>query len=411
MGSHHAAEIKEERFAPSSRLTNIIRLLIGVGVVTIAAGLYTDGHRFWANYLLNNWFFLGLSLAGVLFVSIQSVSNAAWSLGYRRIAEAMGAYLPWAFAGFAVLMISTSMHWNHLYHWAHHGIAEEFLEGGQPNPEYDSIIAAKVPYLNVPFMAARMAVFFGLWILLYRAIRKQSILEDQEGGLLRIRRIKTLASIFLPVFAVTWAMSTWDYIMSIDTHWYSTIFWVYHFAAAWVAALSFIAIVAVLLKKAGHLPHLNDNHLHDLGKFMFAFSIFWAYIWVSQFLLIYYANIPEETIYFQERLEHFKVPFFVNVGVNFVLPFFLLMARGSKRQGNYLMAVAILLIAGKYLDLYLGVMPGTVGGHAHFGWMEIGMFAGYVGLFLWVVTRALASASLIQHKHPYIKEYATHEVM
>jgi hypothetical protein len=144
---------------------------------------------------------------------------------------------------------------------------------------------------------------------------------------------------------------------------------------------------------------------------VFAFSIFWAYIWVSQFLLIYYANIPEETIYFQERLEHFKVPFFVNVGVNFVLPFFLLMARGSKRQGNYLMAVAILLIAGKYLDLYLGVMPGTVGGHAHFGWMEIGMFAGYVGLFLWVVTRALASASLIQHKHPYIKEYATHEVM
>ncbi|MFM7910880.1 MAG: quinol:cytochrome C oxidoreductase, partial [Bacteroidota bacterium] len=113
-------------------------------------------------------------------------------------------------------------------HWAHHGIAEEFLEGGQPNPEYDPIIASKVPYLNVPFMAARMAVFFGLWILLYRAIRKHSLLEDQEGGLLRIRRIKTLASIFLPVFAVTWAMSTWDHIMSIDTHWYSTIFWVYH---------------------------------------------------------------------------------------------------------------------------------------------------------------------------------------
>ncbi|MFM7911261.1 MAG: hypothetical protein ACKO9W_03690, partial [Bacteroidota bacterium] len=121
MGSHHAVEIKEERFAPSSRLTTIIRILIGIGVVTVAAGVYTDGHRFWANYLLNNWFFLGLSLAGVLFVSIQSVSNAAWSLGYRRIAEAMGAYLPWAFAGFAVLMISTSLHWNHLYHWAHHG--------------------------------------------------------------------------------------------------------------------------------------------------------------------------------------------------------------------------------------------------------------------------------------------------
>jgi hypothetical protein len=411
MGSHHIAEIKEDRFAASSRLQQIVWAMVAVGLVTVVAGIALDGHRFWANYLLNNWFFLGLSLAGVLFVAIQSVSNAAWSLGFRRIAEAMGAYLPWALGGFGILMVATAMHWNHLYHWAHHGIAEEFLPSGQANPEFDPIIAAKTPYLNIPFMAARTVVFYALWILLYRAIRRHSLLEDQEGGLLRIRRIKTLASVFLPTFAVTWAMSTWDYVMSVDTHWYSTIFWVYHFASAWVAALSFMAIVAVLLKKAGHLPHMNENHLHDIGKFMFAFSIFWAYIWVSQFLLIYYANIPEETIYFQERLEHFKIPFFVNVAVNFVLPFFLLMTRGSKRQGNYLMGVGLILIGGKYLDLYLGVMPGTVGGHAHFGWMEIGMFVGYLGLFLLVVTRAMASASLLPYRHPYIKEYATHEVM
>ena len=218
-------------------------------------------------------------------------------------------------------------------------------------------------------------------------------------------------AMFLPVFAVSWAMASWDFIMSIDTHWYSTIFWVYHFAAAWVTAISIMAFTVIMLRRAGYLKIVSDHHMHDLGKFMFAFSIFWTYIWLSQFLLIFYANIPEEAIYYQERFENFKVLFFVNLFINFVAPFLLLMTRGSKRNDNMMLIVAVLLVVGKYIDLYQGIMPGAVGAHAHFGIVEIGMFLGFAGLFIFVVARNMTKANLIPMKHPYLKEYTTHEVM
>ncbi len=412
MGSHnhHDIAIKEEKFVFTGKLRNITFGLMGVGVLAMIYGLMTDSHAFWANFLLGNWYFLGVAIASLLFVGLISVTNAAWSLGFKRIGEAMMGYLPVAAVGFAIILLGMAMHWNHIYHWTHPGIADEFLADGSANPEYDAIIASKVPYLNIPFMAARAAIAFLAWILFARAIRRNSLAEDLNGGLRSLKRNKTLASAFLPVYAVTWALATWDFVMSIDTHWYSTIFWMYHFAAAWVTAISIITITAILLRRNGYLKVITEEHMHDIGKFMFAFSIFWTYIWLSQYLLIFYANIPEEAIYYQERFEHFKVLFFVNLIINFVAPFLLLMTRGSKRNDTLMLAVAVLLVIGKFIDLYQGIMPGAVGAHAHIGVIEIGMFLGFIGLFVFVMARGLAKASLIPFKHPYIKEFTHHEV-
>jgi hypothetical protein len=405
MGHHHEVAVHEEKFVVPARLRNITFGLMGIGLVAIVVGLMTDSHRFWANFLLNNWYFLGVALMGTLFLATQSVSNAGWSAGFKRIPEAMATYLPYAFAGFAIIIFSVLMHWNHTYHWTHEGIADP------TSPDFDEIIAEKVAYLNLPFMIGRVVVIFTLWYLFSRTMRRNSLAEDLQGGFKMLKRNKTISAIFLPVFAVSWAMACWDFIMSIDTHWYSTIFWVYHFAAAWVTAISIIALTVIYLRRAGYLSFVSEHHMHDLGKFMFAFSIFWTYIWLSQFLLIFYANIPEESIYYQERFEHFKLLFWINLVINFIVPFLLFMTRGSKRNENMMILVGVLLIIGKWIDLYIGIMPGTVGSHAHIGFVEIGMFLGFMGLFVFVFTRSLTKASLVPTKHPYIKEFVTHEVM
>lgn len=405
MGHHHEVAVHEEKFVVPARLRNITFGLMGIGLVAIVVGLMTDSHRFWANFLLNNWYFLGVALMGTLFLATQSVSNAGWSAGFKRIPEAMATYLPYAFAGFAIIILSVLMHWNHTYHWTHEGIADP------TSPDFDEIIAQKVAYLNMPFMIGRVVVIFTLWYLFSRTMRRNSLAEDLQGGLKMLKRNKTISAIFLPIFAVSWAMACWDFIMSIDTHWYSTIFWVYHFAAAWVTAISIIALTVIYLRRAGYLSIVSEHHMHDLGKFMFAFSIFWTYIWLSQFLLIFYANIPEESIYYQERFEHFKLLFWINLVINFIVPFLLFMTRGSKRNENMMILVGVLLIIGKWIDLYIGIMPGTVGSHAHIGFVEIGMFLGFMGLFVFVFTRSLTKASLVPTKHPYIKEFVTHEVM
>lgn len=405
MGHHHEVAVHEEKFVVPARLRNITFGLMGIGLVAIVVGLMTDSHRFWANFLLNNWYFLGVALMGTLFLATQSVSNAGWSAGFKRIPEAMATFLPYAFAGFAIIILSVLMHWNHTYHWTHEGIADP------TSPDFDEIIAEKVAYLNLPFMIGRVVVIFTLWYLFSRVMRRNSLAEDLQGGFKMLKRNKTISAIFLPVFAVSWAMASWDFIMSIDTHWYSTIFWVYHFAAAWVTAISIIALTVIYLRRAGYLSIVSEHHMHDLGKFMFAFSIFWTYIWLSQFLLIFYANIPEESIYYQERFEHFKLLFWINLVINFVVPFLLFMTRGSKRNESMMILVGVLLIIGKWIDLYIGIMPGTVGSHAHIGFVEIGMFLGFLGLFTFVFTRSLTKASLVPTKHPYIKEFVTHEVL
>jgi hypothetical protein len=367
--------------------------------------------RLWANLWLNSVFFTGISIIGVFFVAIQYAAQAGWSAGIKRVPEAFGAYLPWAF-GIMLLVFIFGHH--DIFHWTHSYLTETTLENGEPNPQYDEIIAGKTAFLNVPFYVIRMIVFFGAWIILYRVLRNASLREDLEGGTAFYHKSVKFSAIFLVIFAVTSSIAAWDWVMSIDPHWFSTLFGWYVFSSWWVAGLATITLAVVILKEKGYLAIVNDNHLHDLGKFMFAFSIFWTYLWFSQFLLIYYANIPEETIYFVERLRGYNGKYsalvFVNLFINFVFPFLVLMTRDAKRQYIFLKIVTVVIIVGHWLDFYLMIMPGTVGAYGGFGFLEFGFVALFAGLFVFVVSTALSKNSLIAKNHPMLQESIHHDI-
>lgn len=417
----------EERFLFTPRLTKalLITLVVGVALVALGAWMHSlgghhteaeGGHasgglftRLITNLWLNNVFFAGLSAIGVLFVAIHYASQAGWSALIKRIPEAFGHWLP--FAG--LLMLGLFWVGQHdLFHWTHPSLYEPHLPDGSPNPEYDAIIDGKKGFLNVPFYLVRMVLFFGLWYLLFWALRRTSTQEDLQGGTQYWFRARRISVIFIIFFAFSSSVAAWDWVMSIDTHWFSTMFGWYMFASWWVAGLALITYIIVLLKDAGYLKQVNANHFHDLGKYVFAFSIFWAYIWFSQFMLIYYANIPEESIYFVERWEGpYKGLFYVNLIVNFFFPFLLLMTRDAKRHVQFLRIVCPVVVLGHWLDFVLMVSPGVLkesGGSV--GPIEIGVLLCFLSLFLFVILRALSRVPLVAKRDPMLEESIHHHI-
>ena len=215
---------------------------------------------------------------------------------------------------------------------------------------------------------------------------------------------------FLVFFAVTSSTMAWDWVMSIDPHWFSTLFGWYVFSGMFVTGLTMITLISIHLKRNGYFQHINENHLHDLGKFMFGVSVFWAYLWTSQFLLIWYANIPEEVTYFQDRWENYKVLWVTNLVINFIFPFLVLMSRDAKRNMAYLVVAGVAILCGHWLDVYLMIMPGTVKANYGIGLLEIGMFAGFAGLFGYVTLNALTKAALVPKNHPFVEEASHHHI-
>lgn len=359
--------------------------------------------RLFANLWINNLFFTGLAAVGIFFIAIQYVVQAGWSVGFKRIAMAMASWLPIA----GLLMVIVFVLGNHdIFHWTHESLYDK------SSPDYDSILDAKKGYLNFGFYMARMIGFFGVWYLLFIQIRKNMLAEDIEGGVNRWKKNVTLSAIFLVFFGYSSSIAAWDWVMSIDPHWFSTMFGWYVFASWWVSGLSLIAFITVLLKDKGYLSIVNANHIHDIGKFMWAFSIFWTYIWFSQFLLIYYANIPEETIYFVERWKSDKYAtfFFLNLVLNFFLPFLLLLTRDAKRHSRFIKVVAPIILFGHWLDFYLMVTPGTLKENGGFGLLEVGLLMVFASAFIYTVLHSLAKHPLVAKNHPMMEESLHHHI-
>ena len=359
--------------------------------------------RLYANLWINNLYFTGLAIVGVFFIAIQYVAKAGWSVGFKRIAMAMASWLPIA----AILMVVIFLIANHdLFHWTH-----EYLYDPS-DPRYDPILAGKKGYLNFGFYMARMMGFFAVWYLLFILIRKQMLAEDLEGGTKRWKKNVTLSAIFIVFFGYSSSVASWDWVMSIDPHWFSTMFGWYVFASWWVSGLALIAFIAVLLKGKGYLSIINANHLHDIGKFVWGFSIFWTYIWFSQFLLIYYANIPEESIYFVERFlsDKYSGYFFINLILNFFLPFLLLMPRDAKRHTRFIKIVCPIILFGHWIDFYLMVTPGTLKENGGFGALEVGLLVVYASLFVYTALYSLAKYPLVAKHHPMLEEAIHHHV-
>ena len=362
--------------------------------------LHAKSQRPWSSLLVASIFFLGASLLSVFFLALQYVAEVGWSVLIKRVLMCMGAFLPYVAVIIFFIIITSGFHLfgNHTYHWMEVGIMDP------ESSNYDAIIAGKKAYLNFGFFLFRAIIYFGGWIYALRKLTQLSLSEDINGGLEYYNRSKRLSAIFIVFFAITSSMLAWDWIMSIDTHWFSTLFGWYVFSSMFVTSLIVLFMIVIHLKKAGMLTPLNENHIHDLGKFIFAFSIFWTYLWFAQFMLIWYANIPEEVTYYVARFDQYSIPFMTALGFNFVVPIIMLMSRDSKRLSNRVLIIGSIVLFGHYLDFFVMIMPGTVGSYWQIGFVEIGTFLGYTGLFIYVVTRKLSQINLIPKNHPMLKE-------
>lgn len=406
MGNHNHTHNFTEQFIFSGKLKTWTLIAIVVGILAIAFGFISgQQERTYANLLLMAYYFTCVCAAGLFFLALQYVAQAGWATGLLRIPQAMSRVLPIASLILFIVCAGGLLSHNLYHHWNGEGLADP------SSPNYDELIAGKAGYLNVPFFLARLAVFLGAYSFFAWLFAKYSKREELEGGLVFYDKSIKWSAVFLIIFGFTTPIWAFDTIMSLEAHWFSTMFGWYNFAALWVSGLCVITLIVILLKKSGYLSWINENHLHDLGKFIFAFSIFWTYIWFSQFLLIYYANIPEETVYFYKRWEpEYMTWFWVNIIVNFVAPILILMTRNSKRQMNTLMFVCIMLLCGHWLDYYMMIMPGTVEEHRGFGIIEIGIAIGFTGLFAFLLLNQLSKRSLVTVNHPFLQESLHHQI-
>jgi hypothetical protein len=371
-------------------------LIVGIaGLATLAVGVAVSPARAFSNLLVGAFLVVGLSVGGVVLLSLLAVAKAGWAVVLKRVFEGFGAFLPFA----AVLLAAVIPGLRVLYEWA------------RPDAHTDPLLAAKAAYLNAPFFVLRMGVILSVWIVFSVALRRASLRQDATGDLAETRRTVRLAAGFLVAFAITGCLAAFDWIMSLEPRWFSTIFGFYNVAGILVSTVSAVAVAAIFLHRAGALPDLGPSHLHDLGKLMLAFSTFWAYQWVSQFLLIWYSNIPEETAYFELRWEGGWMPvFFANLVLNWALPFLLLLPRSVKRDARTLLPMALLLLCARWLDLWLMVMPGNFPERPWPGVFELAGVAGPVGLFVFHLARTWARVPLVARRDPYFVESAHHHI-
>jgi hypothetical protein len=393
----------------SKRGKNITYALLGVGIVSTVIGFFTgcndsevQNTRLWANLLVNGFFFFAIGLGALFFLALQYATEAGWGTVLKRVFEAVAMFLPIGAVVLIIVFAAGTFHVHGLYHWMHEGVMDP------SSHHYDEIIAGKGAYLNQPFFWVRTLVYIGTYLIFLYAFKKRSKQEDIEGGT-KIHFINyKRGALFLVFFAVFSSTQAWDWIMSLDTHWYSTLFGWYTFAGMWVSSIIVFIMITLYLKSKSMLENVNESHLHDLGKWMFAISFLWSYLFFFQYMLIWYANIPEEVTYYQFRYENYKSIYWIMFIINFTLPMVILMSRDAKRNPKILIGIGSIIFIGHWLDVFVMVMPATMFENWQFGALEIGMFLAFLGLFLHVVLRALSKSPLSVKNHPYLEESIHH---
>jgi len=351
-------------------------------------------NRPWSALYVAAFFFMMIALGVLAFYAIQYASQAGWSPVVLRVMEGITAYLlPGAIIVLGIAIASGTIGHYNLFVWM--------------DPEvvaHDKLIQGKVGWLNLPGFAIRGLIFITGWCLYRYFSRKFSIAQDNATDNKNFKKNFRISAAFLVFFIYTESMMSWDWIMSVDPHWFSTLFGWYVFASMFVSGITVIALITIYLKAKGLLPQVNNSHIHDLAKFMFGISIFWTYLWFSQFMLIWFANIPEEVTYFITRIEDYNLPFFGMVVMNFIFPLLLLMNSDYKRIPWFVVMAGLVILGGHYIDIFNMIMPATVGDRWYIGIPEIGSILLFAGLFIFVVFNALTKAPLFPKRNPFIKE-------
>jgi hypothetical protein len=402
-----------DQFIVPKRYNTLALSLMAVGLLAIGALWFTygakgghEGARFWASLLQNSVFFLLVVNAAMFFICATTLAWGGWQMAFRRVPEAVSAVVPvMGVITFAILMAIVYGGDHTIYHWTDtHHVAE------------DPVLNHKKGFLNKNFFTVVTLLTIALWSFLGWKMRQlsrsldENPITDLEGRKKYIWNNTVWAALFAVVFALTVLSSTpWLWLMSIDAHWYSTMYSWYTFASTFVSGVALIALFVIYLKNNNYLEYVNNEHLHDLGKFMFAFSVFWTYLWFSQYMLIWYANIPEETVYFKPRAQGiYSGIFWLMLVINFIAPLLILMTRGAKRNYGTVAFMAVLIIFGHWLDFYQMVFPAVSPDHVPMIAYDFGVALFFVGLILFVVGRALTKAPLLAKNHPFVKESLIH---
>jgi hypothetical protein len=393
-GAHaHAAPGK---YTPSQGTKTIYAVAMFIGLLLFSLALYQDQTRAWHSYLTAFFMFTSLALGGLFFTAINHATNAGWSVNIRRFAEALTAFLPIA----AVAAIVFAIGAKHLYVWLDPEVVAK-----------DAILMGKSGYLNMTFFVVRLAVFFGAWLIFRKVLIGNSIAQDKDGNESHTVRNARVSIGFLLVFALSYSFFAVDATMSLQPHWYSTMWGVYCFAGLFQSSLAALCILTVYMMHKGLVRGLvSDEHLHDLGKYLMAFTVFYAYIGFSQFLLIWYANLPEETIFFLARSSGGWMGATLGLLIfKFIIPFLLLLPKGAKRNHGHLVLVSCLILVMQYVDVHWQVYP-TFSENWIFSWQELGTILLFGGGFLWATTNFLAHNNVVPVQDPRREESIHHHV-
>jgi hypothetical protein len=348
-----------KQFTFEQKQKNVLLGFMALGFISLIASYFIDPTlqysptthtRFWTNLLQNSAFFTLISFTAIFATAATITMYAGWHTAFKRIWEAIGMFLPIGLAGIAIVGVASMMHLHHIYHWA------DAVEVAK-----DKVLTGKKGFLNFGFYFAAIFIFGGAWYFFMRKFRELSLAQDNDSDQTEFpfyQNVKVWAAIFLPIAGFTSAAAIWLWLMSIDAHWYSTMYAWYTTASAWVSCLAITILFLIYFKTKGYFEWVTENHLHDLGKLAFAFSVFWTYLWFSQYMLIWYANIGEETVYFHQRMGEFPVLFYGNLLLNFVLPFLILIRNDTKRKFGSMAFACILILVGHWWDFFQMVKIG-----------------------------------------------------
>jgi len=392
----------------SNRAKTTTYILMGIGLLALIFGLLNGditSTRFWANLLLEGIFFTFISLGAIFFMSLQYVAMAGWSVVVKRVYEAVGRFLPFGLIVIFLVLLSSVLKSKTsndiVYHWMHKGT----------DGLYDELVEKKAMWLNIPFVLLRTILVGGIWVYMANVMRKRSIEMDLTNDYLPLHRKNLMtAAFYIIFFGITEQFMAWDWIMAIDANWHSTLFGWYLFDDMWLTGVIATVLITIYLRRKGLLQNVNANHMHNLGLWMFALSVLWGYLWFFQFMFYWYTNIPDEVVYFQARIDHYRCVFWIMFCVNLVLPLIVLMTRDTKRNDKYLVIIGSILLVTHWLDAYVWIMPGSIGINWNIGFYEVGLAAGFIGFFLYVVLTALAKVPVQVKNHPYLEESLHHHV-
>ena len=379
------------RITGAENIAKIALFLGAIGLLLSVIGYFVSSEQFFHSYLVALIFWVSIAVGGLFLTMLHHITGATWSVVIRRFYENILSVLPYLF----VLFIPVLFGIHNLYHWSHKDVVTA-----------DPMLLRKSGYLNSGFFAVRTILYFVIWVLLGRTLYNESIRQDRAGKAVPLLKAKKLSAPGVILYALTFTFASFDWLMSLDAHWYSTIFGVYVFGGSTLAVLSFSTFMLLLLRNNGVLDKVvTVEHYHDLGKLLFTFCIFWAYIAFSQYFLIWYANIPEETIWFQHRwIGSWKIISLVIAFGLFAIPFFTLMIRSNKRNFAVLSAMSLWILLMHWFDIYWMVMPDLHHEGAHFSWMDVSTFLGVGGIFMWAFWKKLISNPLVPVNDPYLQK-------